>query len=359
MKLWESLADKGVGSLLKPWQIRREGRANVDLRRYEILALADAERETEEIRSGRRKLEKAKYVLSLTEDSSGSEVAMPQEEIPLLEVASRSAVADAMRKEVNVAKAVLHAEDELREDTTAPPDQKLDDDWLYRWRDYAGSVSSDELQAMWGRILAGELKSPGQYSYRLLEFVRNLTKEEANLIERIASFVLIDFVVRDKDEILEDGGVTFDVLLQLQGLGILSGVEARGIRRTFNSNSKERYIKALLCHGRGLFIEHKDPSKTFDLGAYVVTNLGKQVIRLGKFVPNEDYLTAVGKQIQKSDFEVSLIDYIDIGGGKVNYSNAVEIPNTQQDGADHTPSIPESRPEGDENPKPELGTSSQ
>ena len=32
IKLWESIADKGIGSLLKPWQIRREGRASIDLK---------------------------------------------------------------------------------------------------------------------------------------------------------------------------------------------------------------------------------------------------------------------------------------------------------------------------------------
>jgi hypothetical protein len=55
-----------------------------------------------------------------------------------------------------------------------------------------------------------------------------------------------------------------------------------------------------------------------------------QVIRLGNFAPNEKYLTSVGTQIQKSDFKVSLIDYADLGGGKIRYSNATEIPNAQQ-----------------------------
>ena len=340
IKLWESLADKGVGSLLKPWQIRREGKANVDLRRYEMLAIADAEREVEDIRSGRRKLEKAKYVLSLTKDSSGDDAETIKEEVPLLEMASRAGVADAIRKEINVAKAVLHAEDDLRDDPTPPPDQKLDDDWLFRWRDYAGSVSSDELQEIWGRILAGELRSPGQYSYRLLDFVRNLTKEEAGLIEMIASFVLDDFVVRKPDDILKDAGISFDLLLQLQDLGILSGVEALGLSRTFSSNDTNRFINILLCHGRGLLIEDDDPSKTFKLGAYIVTNLGKQVIRLGKFKANEDYLRAVAAEIQKSEFTVSLVDYIDLGGGKVRYSNAIRIPNAQKGGADQPPTHP-------------------
>ena len=112
-------------------------------------------------------------------------------------------------------------------------------------------------------------------------------------------------------------------------------------------------MKALLCHGRGLLIEHDDPNKTFGLGGYVVTNLGQQSIRLGKFIPNEDYLTSIGEKIQKSAFKVSLIDYIDVGGGMVRIANATEIPNAQQGGADQLATAPESKPEGDENAIPE------
>jgi hypothetical protein len=330
LKLWESLAEKGIGSLLRPWQIRREGRANIDLRRYEMLALAEAERESEEIRSGRRRLENTKFMISLTDVSPDSSTPVEIEGVPLLELASHAAVADSMRKEINVAKAVLHAEEELRNDDTPPQEKKLEDDWLYRWRDYAGSVSSEELQAIWGRILAGELKSPGLYSYRLMDFVRNLTKDEANLIEKIAPFVLGDFIARDHDAILENGGVTFSIILQLQDLGILSGAEALGLSLTLQSNSKDRFLKVLLCHGRGLLLEHDDATKTLDLGAYVVTTLGRQVIKLGKFIPNEDYLLAVGSKIQKSGFKVSLVDYSDIGNGMIRYSNAHEMPNAQQ-----------------------------
>lgn len=74
----------------------------------------------------------------------------------------------------------------------------------------------------------------------------------------------------------KDAGVTFGMLLQLQGLGIISGVEAIGMISTIGNNSRDRYIKALLCHGRGLFVEHDDANKTFNLGVYLVTNLGSK-----------------------------------------------------------------------------------
>jgi hypothetical protein len=330
IKLWESLADKGVGSLLRPWQIRREGRANIDLQRYEMLALADAEREVEEIRSGRRCLENAKYVLSITKESH--EVAPPPSaQVPVLEIANRIAVADAVRKEVNVAKAVLHAEDDLKNDPAPTPKKKVEEDWLCRWRDYAGSVSSDDLQQLWGRILAGEVKSPGSYAYRLLDFVRNLTTEEAGLIERIAPFVLNGLIFREPNDLLTKAGVSFYVLMELQDLGVISGVEAVGLQVQYTSTDKTRYVRLLTNYGKGLLIEHEDTNKRVDMGIYSITNLGKQVLGLGKFSPNDGYLIELGRAIKKRGFKVSIVDCTDVGLEMVKCSNAVEIKDAQDE----------------------------
>ena len=51
-KLWDTLADKAIGNLLKPWQIRREGKALIDVKRDEMLILAQAERDADAIRRG-------------------------------------------------------------------------------------------------------------------------------------------------------------------------------------------------------------------------------------------------------------------------------------------------------------------
>ena len=43
IRLWETLVERGIGGLLRPWQIRREGMARLDVRRQEVLMLAAAE----------------------------------------------------------------------------------------------------------------------------------------------------------------------------------------------------------------------------------------------------------------------------------------------------------------------------
>ena len=56
IKLWETLAEKGLGSLLSPWQAGREGRSRNEIRQNEILMLAQAETDAADIRSGKKQL---------------------------------------------------------------------------------------------------------------------------------------------------------------------------------------------------------------------------------------------------------------------------------------------------------------
>ena len=51
IKLWETLAERGIGSLLLPWNLKREGRARNELRREELLMLAQAESDVADIRA--------------------------------------------------------------------------------------------------------------------------------------------------------------------------------------------------------------------------------------------------------------------------------------------------------------------
>ena len=58
IKLWKTLAEKRVGSLLSPWQSTREGKARNAIRREELLMLAQAEVDAADIRAGRKRFEK-------------------------------------------------------------------------------------------------------------------------------------------------------------------------------------------------------------------------------------------------------------------------------------------------------------
>jgi hypothetical protein len=229
----------------------------------------------------------------------------------------RVSLADAIRREVNVAKAVTYAEQHLKDDAQQPPENKIEDDWLFRWRDYAGEVSSEQLQILWGKLLAGELKSPGSYSLRALEFLRNLSPSEAKEIALLSRFVLQDIVVRSQRQILEEEGISFGFLLRMQELGVVSGVEAIGLSVQYKSNETTRFIQVFCSHGRVLLATHEDPNKILSLESYNLTDVGRQILRLGIFAPHEKYLRKVGEQLKSQGFSVNLGSYRDVAANKI------------------------------------------
>lgn len=327
IKLWETLADKGIGCLLKPWQIRREGRVAVDIRREEMLVLAQTEIDVAAIRSGHKMLLASgeladRPALPAPATVVGAVGAAVPLSLPyVVEIANQNAKAEAVRQEVSVAKAVLYAEKELQADTAVPPEQKPEDDWLHRWRECAAGVSSDELQQIWGKVLAGEVKSPGRFSLRTLEFLRNLSQAEAEAIERVSPLVLADVIYRGDDSMLEMEGTKFSDLLAMQELGVLAGVDGLGLQITWNSAITGSFQKALTCHGAVLWITAPDAAKDIKLNVCTVTAIGKQVLRLGSVSPNARMLESVANAVKALGFEVQLGSYVLIGENQLQAFN--------------------------------------
>ncbi len=340
IRLWETLSEKGIGSLLKPWQIKREGIAHLEVRRAELLALAQTEKDAEDIRTGQKRIEDfspdlafAAKALAPLQDKRRIE---PTIDLPaVVDAAARQTIEDSVRRQVNVAHAITHAEEALRDDAQEPPSEKIDDDWLYRWRDYAGDVSGETMQHLWGKILAGELKAPGSFSLRCLDFLRNLSQEEAKAIEQLSRFAVEDIVWRGDATMFEPDGLSFSDLLALQDVGVLSGVDSIGLEKTWRSNDGGKFIKALRSNGKVLIVRHDDPKKEIKLQVYLLTAIGRQILRLGKFQAHTEYLRKMGKTILVQGFSVVMCDFVQVSDAALRSFNEERIeaqPTVQADG---------------------------
>jgi hypothetical protein len=332
IKMWETIAEKGIGSLLSPWQTAREARVQSEIRRQEILMLAQTEKDAADVRAGRKHLRNdGTLLLTANCDSVVGVTAIEGRIEPTLglpdaiQVANTNRLVDSARIEINSAKAVLFAEEQLMNDPQTPPDREVDDDWLFIWRDYAGKVSAEDMQRLWGSVLAGEIKSPGRYSIRSLELLKTLSKQEAEIISRIASFVIDGRIAREQMQHLENKGLDFSLLLNMQELGIVSGVEAIGLTTTYKSLVEGQFIRALISNGKALIIKHEDPTKTFVFEVYILTTVGAQILGLGSFEPDLEYLRLVGKKIANQGFMVSLCDWQQTSENEGRYFNEEKI----------------------------------
>ena len=325
IRLWDTV-ENAIGGLLNPWQTRRKGRARADVRREELLALAQAEQDVNDIRAGRKRFDTDRR---LVEDSESENEAPSPNDLTaatLAATAQRSLVVQQMRAEVNVAKAILGAEADLEDDPQEPPDRRVDEDWLFRWRESASTVSAEELRTLWGRVLAGEIKSPGRFSLRTLEFLKNLSKEDARRIEKLAPFVVdSDFVFKGDKTLLESEGITLGFLLSLRDLGIVDLGATTALRKILKTATPNEFMLGLVSYTHVLVVTHEDPKKEIRLDVYRLTSLGKEVLQLGVFRPNDTYIRELGRTLRDQGFKVVLARHEQITETEGRYFDGQEL----------------------------------
>ncbi|WP_448217237.1 DUF2806 domain-containing protein [Endozoicomonas sp. 2B-B] len=334
IKMWETLTKDGIGSLASPWQIKRQGKAHAEVRRDELLLIAQAESDADDIKQGRKKLLSDGRLIELNDNSSvdSSEKDDLGRIEPLINLNSLSSKidqqknAEEIQQEININKTILLAEDELLRSNQEPPQENVDPDWIYRWRDYAKSTQSEELRKLWARTLAGEVKSPGRYSLRTLEFIKNLSQDEALAISTLGQFVINNTIFKTKR--LEEFNINMSFLLQMDDLGILNGVQGgqvAGLNLTMPSIDSNKYINSLINRSIILLIEHDDPAKKMVLDCYQVSRIGVELLSLGDFKADRQYMEEIGNKIKSQGFNVKLGDWMQTSATHGQYFNAIEL----------------------------------
>ena len=80
-------------------------------------------------------------------------------------------------------------------------DHQVDHDWTARFFSDVQDVSSEQMQSLWAKILAGEVERPGSASIRTLSVLRNLNQDVAGLFAKFCSLCV--FVRNDPFKIFD------------------------------------------------------------------------------------------------------------------------------------------------------------
>ena len=78
-----------------------------------------------------------------------------------------------------------YAKENKRIKTESPT---FDFDWFLRFFESAGNISNEDMQKLWAKVLCEEYKKPNSHSYRALEKLYHLSKNEALLFKECADF---------------------------------------------------------------------------------------------------------------------------------------------------------------------------
>ena len=102
-----------------------------------------------------------------------------------------------VREQVNLDMISQKATKELMDDSSAVdvtktegPDDTINDDWLNAFEMEARLKSTEEMQALFGKVLAGEIRKPGSYSTRTVKILGSLDQNTAKLFVRLCSMCI-------------------------------------------------------------------------------------------------------------------------------------------------------------------------
>ena len=104
------------------------------------------------------------------------------------------------------------------------PDAEPNHDWTARFFNGVQDVSSEDMQLLWAKVLAGEIKCPGSVSLLTLDVLKNLDRPTATLFETLSSVCVS--ITTSPNSIIDArvpslGGNADDNALQKYGLGFL------------------------------------------------------------------------------------------------------------------------------------------
>lgn len=191
---------------------------------------------------------------------------------------------DQARKKANAACVAAEAIEELKalpapdasdgQATASEPDAAIDEDWMNQFTRYAEDASSEQLQQIWGRVLAGEVRKPGSFSRQALRFIAELDRETAEDCELLGKHVVGDWVLKDEKW---NEGERFLISIELQRLGLIEGVGIGGPSRKFVIHPSG--ASGVVGKQWGVLVKG-NPGVEVTFEIFTLTRLGRQVMSL-------------------------------------------------------------------------------
>ena len=320
-----------AGPMLAPWCASREGKAKI------ITAEADAKiRLTEaatDIKIQQMKqtaAENSTSQLIAKEQAQAREYVVPDELEPGGRVrigsndVQKAVEFQTKKRLMNVGAIAGHAAEELKDKEV--PDHDPDPDWIARFFDGAQDVSSEELQKLWGKILAGEVKLPGQTSLRTLSILRNMTQKETQDFFSLMRFRIGSLVFNDSLEKML--GENSNWLVHLSHIGLF-GRYGEIERIVLGDDGKwmvEHYGYDLIIEGQPGWEFHMMTDYWPRLMPHLITVAGMELAKLCQHKPDLQYLSHFARFLARENLKLKLAKIIgqDAEGFQISDERVIE-----------------------------------
>lgn len=183
----------------------------------------------------------------------------------------------------------------------------VNEEWLERFMDSAGFVSSEEIQWIWGKILANEFEKPGSTPPNMIRILSEMTPTYAKAFRKLCSmrFLLISISENEEitgaywktgvpysenEELMNELGISFQVINVLETLGVIKFDSVAGYITTGISDKK-----VILCvDGKTMEITQHE-SGSIPIGDVILTSAGEALKNITTIEEISGYDEAIKK----------------------------------------------------------------
>ena len=317
----------GIGSVAGPmlasWKARRNveaGRINVEGKVGNLRILAQGQSNA---------LQTIANAQAAAREKLGSPSIATQGELTIGETVAQRIQFQEEKRQQNIHSVTSLAAAKLEDAEVA--DHEPDHDWTARFFNDIQDVSSEEMQSLWAKVLAGEVERPGNTSIQTLSVLRNLDQATASLFRMLCSAcvsLILDgnqFVdARVPSLGLDAGhnalrkyGLDFGNLNVLNEHGlIISGYNSwhdyRACIGLYSSEPKQgMWLVPFSFQGRYWVLlptTERPVDKEFRLSGVALTRSGRELSRIVDLEPMNEYAQALMKFFQGKNLQMTEVD---------------------------------------------------
>ena len=306
-----------AGPILAPWKASREAKARLAAAPVEAQARrieAESEAETSVI-IAKARAEAREYLVAPDDEVHGTAEFTRRDIIHRIEFQERKRLA-------NVRSVVDAAADELGDKEVN--DHEPDADWTARFFNEVQDVSSEDMQKIWARILAGEVESPGRTTLRTLDTLRNMTKRDAEIFRDICDFVVGgELVFYDRKYMQDYNALRYDNLLHIQECGLIN--TGPFLQKTFTWNNAKELV--WMCQSSTLVITRNPGAEdVLKIPSAILTTAGKELFRVAVSVLHPEYLQPLSAFLKSKSCELFYLEGVmPLPDGMIRYTNRIPI----------------------------------
>ena len=313
------VAAEGVGAISRPFLIK----ANANAKAFEIRTIAQAIADSQKL-LGITKYEDGNVII----ESAPKQEILPATENDIEQRILMRVAYQQAKKQSNIEQVVQFAAEDLQTEQEVTQ-EKPDSDWVTRFFDISEDISSENMQALWGKILAGEIKKPGSYSLRTLELLKNINQKEAELFVKVGKIAIVatdKVLIPNPDNgkyLVDKFGLAFTDFLALREIGLLVPNDLQ--YKLYASTEKKQVVfkSGKTC----IVVARTKETPQQGLPCIVFTEIGKQLFQLidKNFLADPEYVKYFSRFWRHEGVEIKSGIIIDEKNGFITYANLQEV----------------------------------